>query len=75
MLVPVVAFNADENAGYIKLGNDLIMQWGRLHSDDNSPDVDGKGDCSLHSSKAITFPLCFTMNNCNILLRAAEKEV
>ena len=51
------------------------MQWGRLYSDDNSPDVDGKGDCSLHSSKAITFPLCFTMNNCNILLRAAEKEV
>ena len=28
MLVPVVAFNAGENAGYIKLGNGLIIQWG-----------------------------------------------
>ena len=28
MLVPVVAFNAGENAGYIKLGNGLIVQWG-----------------------------------------------
>ena len=30
MLVPVVAFNAGKNAGYIKLGNDLIVQWGRF---------------------------------------------
>ena len=28
MLVPVVAFNVGENAGYIKLGNGLIVQWG-----------------------------------------------
>ena len=28
MLVPLVAFNAGENAGYIKLGNGLIVQWG-----------------------------------------------
>ena len=28
MLVPVVAFNAGKNAGYIKLGNGLIVQWG-----------------------------------------------
>ena len=30
MLVPVVAFNVGENAGYIKLGNGLIVQWGRF---------------------------------------------
>ena len=29
MLVPVVAFNVGENAGYIKLGNGLIVQWGK----------------------------------------------
>ena len=28
MLVPIVAFNVGENAGYIKLGNGLIVQWG-----------------------------------------------
>ena len=30
MLVPVVAFNVGKDAGYIKLGNGLIVQWGRL---------------------------------------------
>ena len=36
MLVPVVAFNVGENAGYIKLGNGLIVQWGitRTNSSD-----------------------------------------
>ena len=29
MLVPVVAFDVGENAGYIKLGNGLIVQWGK----------------------------------------------
>ena len=29
MLVPVVAFNVGEKAGYIKLGNGLIVQWGK----------------------------------------------
>ena len=32
MLVPVVAFNVGENAGYIKLGNGLIVQWGRFYA-------------------------------------------
>ena len=30
MLVPVVAFNSGETSGYIKLGNGLIVQWGRF---------------------------------------------
>ena len=34
MLVPVVAFNAGENAGYIKLGNGLIVQWGIISGTD-----------------------------------------
>ena len=34
MLVPVVAFNAGENAGYIKLGNGLIVQWGQVVGDE-----------------------------------------
>ena len=37
MLVPVVAFNVGENAGYIKLGNGLIVQWG--FSDTNVPEA------------------------------------
>lgn len=31
--MPVVAFNAGENAGYIKLGNGLIVQWGKKKED------------------------------------------
>ena len=34
MLVPVVAFNVGENAGYIKLGNGLIVQWGHVVGDE-----------------------------------------
>ena len=34
MLVPVVAFNADKNAGYIKLGNGLLIQWGIISGTD-----------------------------------------
>lgn len=34
MLVPVVAFNVGENAGYIKLGNGLIVQWGQAKGDE-----------------------------------------
>ena len=30
MLVPVVAFNVGENAGYIKLGNGLIINYGKV---------------------------------------------
>ena len=34
ILVPLVAFNAGENAGYIKLGNGLIVQWGKISGTD-----------------------------------------
>ncbi len=34
MLVPVVAVNVGENAGYIKLGNGLIVQWGYTLGDE-----------------------------------------
>ncbi len=34
MLVPVVAFNSGANAGYIKLGNGLIVQWGSVMGDE-----------------------------------------
>ena len=33
MLVPVIAFNAGETSGYIKLGNGLIVQWGNVEED------------------------------------------
>lgn len=32
MLVPVVAFNVGKDAGYIKLGNGLIVQWGKKYA-------------------------------------------
>lgn len=34
MLVPVIAFNAGENVGYIKLANSLIVQWGIISGTD-----------------------------------------
>ena len=50
MLVPVVAFNANEYAGYIKLGNGLIIQWGSI--------------IPSHGKKFITiFPCSFTTKN------------
>ena len=72
MLVPVVAFNAGENAGYIKLGNGLIVQWGRLHSDDNSEDISGKRGYWHNSSKSIAFPISFATNNYNIQLQGED---
>ena len=53
MLVPVVAFNVGENAGYIKLGNGLIVQWG--FSDTNVPEA--------------IFPIKFSNANYKIIVR------
>ena len=53
MLVPVVAFNVGENAGYIKLGNGLIVQWG--YSDTNVPEA--------------IFPIKFSNANYKIIVR------
>ena len=53
MLVPVVAFNVGENAGYIKLGNGLIVQWG--YSGTNVPEA--------------IFPIRFSNTNYKIIVR------
>ena len=53
MLVPVVAFNVGENAGYIKLGNGLIVQWG--YSGEGVPEV--------------IFPIRFSNANYKIIVR------
>ena len=53
MLVPVVAFNVGENAGYIKLGNGLIVQWG--YSGTNVPEA--------------IFPIRFSNANYKIIVR------
>ena len=53
MLVPVVAFNVGENAGYIKLGNGLIVQWG--YSGENVPEA--------------IFPIRFSNANYKIIVR------
>ena len=53
MLVPVVAFNVGENAGYIKLGNGLIIQWG--YSGKDVPEA--------------IFPIRFSNANYKIIVR------
>ncbi|MGP1603951.1 MAG: gp53-like domain-containing protein [Treponema sp.] len=50
MLVPVVAFNVGENAGYIKLGNGLIVQWGKKNAN------------KTHIDFPIVFSKCFYFN-------------
>ena len=62
MLVPVVAFNVGENVGYIKLGNGLIVQWGKAASPRTSPDIDGKTGYWIRDSKYIQLPLEYSGN-------------
>ena len=62
MLVPVIAFNAGENAGYIKLGNGLIVQWGRLQSDFTN-------GWWINTNKALVFPIPFSTTNYSITLQ------
>lgn len=74
MLVPVSAFDAAKNGetGYIKLANGLIVQWGRVHSDDQSLDVDGKKGYWLRCGKVLTFPIPFASNNYSIILQGED---
>ena len=62
MLVPVVAFNVGKDAGYIKLGNGLIVQWGKAASPRTSPDIDGKTGYWINDSKYIQLPLEYSGN-------------
>ena len=50
MLVPVVAFNVGKDAGYIKLGNGLIVQWGKKIAN------------KTHIDFPIVFSKCFYFN-------------
>lgn len=58
MLVPVVASNFGENSGYIKLGNGLIVQWGR----------------SGHDVPEAIFPIRFSNANYNIAIRVVWRS-
>lgn len=69
MLVPVVAFNFNENAGYIKLGNGLIVQWGKSntsrHYDAHS------GSMSVTATATTIFPISFTTEDYAIVATEA----
>ena len=54
MLVPVVAFNVGKDAGYIKLGNGLIVQWGKKFA--NNMQI----DFPLEFSKCLYFNFIVT---------------
>ena len=58
MLVPVVAFNVGENAGYIKLGNGLIVQWGIASGKEVNNGVSIYG-----RTTDITLPLSYSSKN------------
>ena len=58
MLVPVVAFNVGENAGYIKLGNGLIVQWGVASGKEVN-----NGVSIYDRTTDITLPLSYSSKN------------
>lgn len=58
MLVPVVAFNVGENAGYIKLGNGLIVQWGVASGKEVN-----NGVSIYNRTTDITLPLSYSSKN------------
>jgi len=72
MLVPVVAFNVGESAGYIKLGNGLIVQWGRLHSDNGDRDCDGKTGYWRRDTKRVTLPIRFVSAHYIVMLQGED---
>ena len=67
MLVPVVAFNFNENAGYIKLGNGLIVQWGKSNT---SRHYDTHSD-SMSATATTIFPISFTTKDYAIVATEA----